>query len=85
MQYLASGGSKFMVLHKATFSLQQRNKFIYYSQVVPIFEKAPPTQIPFKSIILKPNLIEFKSDGINNNIQFQILKMSITGDTANHD
>ena len=50
MQYLAGGGSKFMILHKAGFPLQQRNKFIYYSQVVPIFEKVPPTQIPIKQV-----------------------------------
>ena len=28
MQYFAGGGYKFMILHKASFSLQQRNKFI---------------------------------------------------------
>ena len=57
MQYLAGGGSKFMILHKASFSLQQRNKLIYYSQIVQIFEKVPPTQNPIKSIIIKPNSI----------------------------
>ena len=50
MQYLAGGGCKFMILHKASFSLQQRNKLIYYSQVEPIFEKVPPTQIPIKQV-----------------------------------
>ena len=49
MQYLAGAGSKFMILHKASFFLQQRNKFyLDYSQVVLIIEKVPPTQIPIK-------------------------------------
>ena len=50
MQFLAGGGSKFKILHKASFFLQQMNKFIYYPQVVPIFEKIPPTQIPIKQV-----------------------------------
>ena len=50
MQYVAGGGSNFKILHKASFSLQQRNKFIYYSQVVPIFEKVPRTQVPIKQV-----------------------------------
>ena len=51
MQYLAGGGYKFMILRKANFSLQQRNKiYLNYSQVVPIFEKVPPTQIPIKQL-----------------------------------
>ena len=56
MQYLAGGGSKFKVLHKTSFSLQQINKFIYYSQVVLIFEKVPPTQNQIKQVSsLNPN------------------------------
>ena len=54
MQYLASGGCKFMILHKASFSLQQRNKFIYLLPSCPLFEKVTPTQIPNKSIIINP-------------------------------
>ena len=47
--YMARGDSKF-ILRKASFSLQQWNTFIYYSEVVPIFEKVPPTQIPIKQV-----------------------------------
>ena len=36
MQYLASGGSKFMILHKASFSLQQRNKFTFTQMCIKV-------------------------------------------------
>ena len=42
MQYLAGGGSKFMILHKAKFfSYNKGINLFNYSQVVPIFEKVP--------------------------------------------
>ena len=33
-----------LILHKANFSLQQRNTFLFYYQVYAIIEKVPPTQ-----------------------------------------
>ena len=57
MQHLAGGGCKFMILHKASFFLEQRNKFIQLLPSFPLFEKLTPTQIPIKSIIINPNQI----------------------------
>ena len=42
------------VLHKANFSLQQRNKFYLTMMFVEDIEKVPPTQSQL-SIIIKPN------------------------------
>ena len=84
MQYLAGGGCKFKFCIKLVFPYNKGINLFYYSQVIPIFEKVPPTQTQLTSIIIKPISIKFKSDEINNNIQFWILKMSITRDKVSH-
>ena len=46
--YLAGGGSKFKFLHKANFSLQQRNIFYLTTKFVENIVKVPPTQPQLK-------------------------------------
>lgn len=44
--YLASGGSKFMILHKARFSLQQKNKFYLTTPKLPNIWEGNPNSNP---------------------------------------
>ena len=60
--------SMVIVLRKANFSLQQRNKFYFNYHGGWNIEKVTPTQSQL-SIIIKPNQIIFKSDEINMIIQ----------------
>ena len=65
--YLPGGGSKFNVLHKANFSLQQRNIFYLSTKFVGNIEKVPPTQSQIS--IHQPNNLFKQRDEINMIIQ----------------
>ena len=41
---MAGGGSRFNILHKSNFFLQQKEYILFNYQVYAIIEKVPPTQ-----------------------------------------
>ena len=49
--YLAGGKALSLFLHKASFSLQQKNIFYLTTKFVENIEKVPPTQSEIKVII----------------------------------